>query len=94
MSTWKSKFFGDNRTNFYGWIFTGLLILAASGWLVIRAIDLGAYDSPICVLLMAIYILLVGCLCVALQNYCARVAKNIEAEDAKKTIKKDDTTAA
>ena len=80
--------------NFYGWIFTGLLILAASVWLVIRAIHLGALDSPACLLLMAIYTLLVGCLCVALQNYSARVAKNIEAEDAKKEQTKDETPAA
>jgi hypothetical protein len=91
MKTWKSKLFGDNRMNFYGWIFTGLLIIGGSVLFVIRAIDLGALRSPGDLLLIAIYFLLVGILCVALQNYCARVAKAIEAEDTKK---KDETPAA
>jgi len=46
MNTWKTKLFGDNRLNFYGWIVTGLLIFGASLWYVIRAINLGAGRSP------------------------------------------------
>jgi len=42
----------------------------------------------------AIYVLLVGLLGLALQNYCARIAKSIEAEDAKKKREKDETLAA
>ena len=94
MNNWKSKLSGDNRMNFYGWICTGLLVVGASVWLVLRAICLKALDSPICLLLIAIYLLVAASLCLALQNYCARVAKAIETEDAKKKQEKDNTIAA
>jgi hypothetical protein len=45
-------------------------------------------------MLGAIYLIGVGHFCLALQNYNARVAKNIEAEDAKKNDKKDETTSS
>ena len=94
MTTWKSKLFGDNRMNFYGWIGAGLMVFGISIVAVLRAFAIGALKSPSCLLLGAIYFVLLGCFCIALQNYCARVAKNIEAEDAAKTIKKDDKPAA
>jgi uncharacterized membrane protein len=83
MKTWKSKVFGDNRQNFYGWIFGGLIIIGVSLWLVWRALDAGALQSAECLLLLAIYFLLVGHLALALQNYHARVAERIESEDKK-----------
>jgi len=92
MSTWKSKLFGDNRTNFFGWIGMGLLLMGVSVWFVVRAIQIGATHSPACLLLEAIYFLMLGHFGIELQSYCARVAKNIEAEDAKRSTKKDDTT--
>jgi hypothetical protein len=55
--------------------------------------DLGALRSPSGLLFIVIYLLLVGLLCLALQNYFARVAKTIEAEDAKKKQEKDETIA-
>ena len=94
MSTWKSKFFGDNRINFYGWIVTGLLIIGGSLCFVLIAMQDGAIRSPTCMMLGAIYLIGVGHFCLALQNYNARVAKNIEAEDAKKNDKKDETTSS
>jgi cobalamin biosynthesis protein CobD/CbiB len=84
MKNWKSKLFGDNRMNFYGWICTGLLLIGLSAWLVLRALKLDALRSPSAVLLIAIYLLLLGLLGLTLQNYCARVAKAIEDEDTKK----------
>ena len=93
MITWKSKLFGDNRFNFYGWIGTGLLVIGISIVLVVMAIHAGAIHSPSCLLLGAIYFILLGHFGVALQNYHARVAKNIEAADEKKSGKKDDAAA-
>ncbi len=93
MTTWKSKLFGDNRFNFYGWIGAGLAVIVVSICMIIMAIRAGALHSPICLLLVAIYFVALGHFCVALQNYHARVAKNIEAEDAKKSGKKDDAAA-
>jgi hypothetical protein len=93
MITWKSKLFGDNRFNFYGWIGTGLLVAGISCWCAVRAVLIGAIRSPTCLLLLAIYFILLGHFFIVLQNYWARVAKNIEAEDAKKSNKKDEPTA-
>jgi hypothetical protein len=87
MNTWKTKLFGDNRLNFYGWIVTGLLIFGASLWYVIRAINLGAGRSPSGLLLIAIFFVLLGHFGIALTNYCARVAKTLEAQDAEKDSK-------
>ena len=93
MSTWKSKLFCDNRFNFCGWIFAGSAVIGVSLWCVLKAIQGGASSSPTCLLLGAIYFIVFGHFCIALQNYCARVAKNIEAEDAKKNDKEDETTS-
>jgi len=87
MITWKTKLFGDNRFNFYGWIFTGVFAIAVSLWCLIKAIKAGGDRSPECFLLAAIYFIVLGHFCVALQNYYARVAKTIEEEDAKKNDK-------
>jgi hypothetical protein len=93
MSNWKSKMFGDNRINFYGWIGSGCAVVGGSLWAVSKAINLGALQSPTCLLLGAIYFVAIGQFCLGLQNYCSRVAKNIEAEDAKKAeLKKDQPT--
>jgi hypothetical protein len=77
---WKTKLFGDNRFNFYGWIFGGLLIVGASLWLIIRAFGDGAGQSPTCQILLAIYLVQMGHLGLALQNYHARVARSLDAK--------------
>ena len=84
MKTWKSKLFGDNRMNFYGWLAAGILAIGTSLGFVVWALLSGAVQSPECLLLMAIYFVVVGHFCLALQNYHARVAKSIESEEAKK----------
>ena len=66
--------------NFYGWIAGGLCVIGSSLWLVLRALREGALHSPECLLLLAIYLILLGHLGLALQNYHARVAKSIESE--------------
>jgi hypothetical protein len=91
MITWKSKLFGDNRMNFFGWIGAGFLLMGVSLWFVARAIRSGATSSPTSLLLVAIYYLVLGHFGIALQSYCARVAKSLEAEDSKLTNKKDET---
>jgi hypothetical protein len=77
--TWKTKLCGDNRSNFYGWIVVGLMIFGAALWYVIRAINLGADESPTGLLLMAIFFVLLGHFGIALANYCARVAKILDS---------------
>ena len=84
MNTWKSKLFGDNRLNFYGWMAGGLVLIGASLWFVLGAFRTGALYSPERHMLLAIYLVLLGHLGIALQNYHARVARSIEAEDQKK----------
>lgn len=90
MKTWKSKLFGDNRMNFYGWIAGGVLVIGVSLLFVLWALLAGALRSPECLLLLAIYFILLGHLGLALQNYHARVARSIEAEEEKKKNQEDD----
>jgi len=84
MKTWKSKLFGDNRFNFYGWICGGLFVIGVSLGLVLWSLSAGALRSPECLLLLAIYFILLGHLGIALQNYHARVAERIESEEKRK----------
>jgi len=76
--------FGDNRFNFFGWIVAGLLIFAVSLVCALYAIRAGIRNSAECHLLLGIQVLLIGLFGIAWQNYCARLAEKIEAEDAKK----------
>ena len=83
MSTWRTKLFGDNRMNLYGWIGAGLLVLVGSFWVVVRAMrmyDGWALHVPECLLLVAVYLVLWGQFGLALQNYCARVAEKLDAQ--------------
>jgi hypothetical protein len=83
MASWKSKLFGDNRLNFYGWIAGGLLLIGVSLWFVIRAIHEGAFRSPVSLLLGAIYFVLLGHFGLVLQTYHSRVAKHLDSEETK-----------
>jgi len=84
MSRWKSKLFGDNSFNFYGWIGAGLLTYAASTAFAWRAVWLADVQCPTILLLLAIWLVLLGQFGLALQNYCARVAQTMEADDKQK----------
>ena len=77
---WKTKLFGDTRTNFYGWLATGLLVIGASLWFLLAAFRAGASRSPTGLLLIAIYLVLLGHFGIALQTYHSRVAKSLDAE--------------
>ena len=80
MKSWKTRLCGDNRMNFYGWIATALLVIAVSLCLVVKACFAGATQSPEATLLIAIYLMLCAHFGIAVQNYTARVAKNIDSE--------------
>lgn len=84
---WKTKLFGDTRLNFYGWIFGGLFIIGASLWFIVLGLRAGATRSPTCLLLLAIYFILLGIFCLALQNYHSRVARLLDSERARKDEK-------
>jgi uncharacterized membrane protein len=98
MNTWKTKYFGDNRFNFYGWIIAVLgicvvliVLCVISLREVFSALHENALHSPESRLLLAIFAILaailfvlLGIFCIACQNYFARVAKTIEEQDKKK----------
>jgi hypothetical protein len=81
---WKTKLFGDTQTNFYGWIFGGLLVMGSSLCFVSLAMRAGALRSPVCLLLLAIYLVLIGILGVAVQYYLSRVAKSLDSKRPEK----------
>ncbi|MFN7561510.1 MAG: hypothetical protein ACK5TH_07005 [Prosthecobacter sp.] len=78
MKNWKTKFFGDNAFNFYGWNFAAVLVLVGSVRYVLAA---ARAESAVVMqrdLLIAIYIVLLGCFGLLLQNYLARLAAKLE----------------
>lgn len=87
MSKWKTKLFGDNHFNFYGWIIGGIGICAGSLFFAIKAIDAGASRSPTCMALLAVYLVMVGKFCLALQNYWSRLAEKLDKQSD--LVKKD-----
>jgi len=74
MNTWKSKLFGDNNLNFYGWILGGMFVIFGSLFVAITAVQ----QHSIILMLLAIYAVLIGILCVQLTNYHARVAEKLD----------------
>ena len=88
MSNWKTKLFGDNRYNFYGWIVTGIAICGGSMWELISGIppiELGHVDVGR--VLVSIYLLLLGLFGLSIQNLlrspgqCDRGGGREEKED-------------
>ena len=80
MSAWKTKLFGDNSMNFYGWIFASVLVAVASVLPVLLAIKEGAAHSSTDLMLIAIYFAVMGHFCLAQSNYFARVAEKLDAK--------------
>ncbi len=78
MKHWKTKLFGDNAFNFYGWNFAGLLVLAGSARYVLSAARTESAQAMQRDLLIGIYIVLLGCFGLLLQNYLARLAVKLE----------------
>ena len=84
MNNWKMKLFGDNRMNLYGWIAAGTLSIVASIFAVVVALKFLDSKYAVFLLLLAIWVPVLGLFGLALQNYCARVAKSLEDEDKRK----------
>lgn len=78
MSTWKTKLFGDNALNFWGWIFASLISLGASLLAILAAMKTGIHTSTD-LLLLAIYLIVMGHFCLAQSNYFARVSEKLDA---------------
>ena len=78
MKTWKTKLFGDNSLNFYSWLVTGLGVFGSSAYFLVRGLQADQYLSAQVALLVAIYILLLGCFGVILHNYLARLAEKLD----------------
>jgi len=87
MKNWKTKLFGDNSMNFYGWLFAGVLVCGASAYYVIRALRATEYLSTQESFLLAIYFMFLGQFGVAWHNYLARVAAKL---DSAKNEREDD----
>ena len=79
MSTWKTKLFGDNALNFWGWNVAGLGACVASALIVVVAIKLGLHSGTD-MLLLAIYLVLISHFCLGLSNYFARVSEKLDAQ--------------
>jgi len=84
MKNWKTKLFGDNSFNFYGWIFAGLVVIGGSAYFLKRGLDADQYLSAQAAYLIAIYCLLLGCFGVVLHNYLARVAEKLDTQKKEK----------
>jgi hypothetical protein len=84
MKSWKTKVFGDNLFNFYGWLFAGLVVMGGSFYFLKRGME-GCPTSY----LIAIYMLLLGCFGVLLTNYLARVAEKLDGQRKAKTEEHD-----
>jgi hypothetical protein len=80
MSTWRTKLFGDNSMNFFGWLFSSVLVAVVSLVAVLRALRLGAVNSSTDLLLIAIYFVVMGHFCLAQSNYFARVSEKLDAK--------------
>ena len=76
MKSLKTKLFGDNNLNFYGWIFAGLIIIIGSLFVAITAL----LHENTNMMLLALYLVLIGIFCLQLQNYHSRVSEKIDKE--------------
>lgn len=88
MKKWKTSFFGYNAINFYGWIFTGILILTCSAlsiWMVFYSNDM---VSVLRYGFLTISLLLSGILGLMLQNYHCKSASVLDKSMADPKINK------
>jgi hypothetical protein len=84
MKNWKTKLFGDNKMNFYGWLCVGLILMFICIACIISAGSCPDAQYRVDFLLVAILMPVIGLFGIAIQNYLARVAKNIEDQDRRK----------
>jgi hypothetical protein len=80
------KVFGINRTNLWGWVCAGLLVMGGAG--VFFLLGYGAFlnrdvDSTLIWLLSGVALLLLGQFGIALQTYCSLLAEKLERQQAR-----------
>jgi hypothetical protein len=78
MKNWKTKLFGDNAFNFYGWNLAAVLVLVGSARYVLVGAHAESAQAMQRDMLLGIYILVLGCFGLLLQNYLARLAVKLE----------------
>lgn len=74
MKTWKSRLFGDNMLNFYGWIIAGVIVCGGSLFVAITALR----RNHTSMMLLALYLVLIGMFCLQLQNYHSRLSEKMD----------------
>lgn len=78
MKNWKTKLFGDNAFNFYGWNLAAVFVLVGSARYVLAGAHAESAQAMQRDMLLGIYILVLGCFGLLLQNYLARLAVKLE----------------
>ena len=78
MKHWKTKFLGDNAFNFYGWNVAAILVCYGSARYVLHAVHAETAQAMQRDMLLGIYVVLLGCFGLLLQNYLARLAVKLE----------------
>lgn len=78
MKHWKTKLFGDNAFNFYGWTLAAVLVFVSSTRYMLAGARAESAQAMQRDMLLGIYILLLGCFGLLLQNYLARLAVKLE----------------
>jgi TRAP-type mannitol/chloroaromatic compound transport system permease small subunit len=76
------KTFGINKVNFWGWVFSGLLIMAgavvagslAIGYMIINGFEIQS------LLLLGILWVLFGQFCLSAQSYLSKMAEKLEQQ--------------
>jgi len=78
MKHWKTKLFGDNAFNFYSWILAAVLVFVISARYILAGGHAESAQTMQRDMLLGIYIVLLGCFGLLLQNYLARLAVKLE----------------
>jgi hypothetical protein len=83
MDKWFIELFGINRLNFYGWVFTGALVILICLGLAGASVATAPQNAMAAVLIMlgAIAFLLLGIFGVLLQIYCSLLVEKLQAKD-------------
>ncbi len=83
MNAWIVRIFGRNNMNFYGWCFTGAVLLIIVAVCAVNAVAESA-DKGLSIqemLLLGILLMLVGQFGIQLSEYCAKYADRLESGD-------------
>ena len=78
MKHWKTKLFGDNAFNFYSWNLAAILVCYGSARYMLADARAESAQTMQRDMLLGIYIVLLGCFGLLLQNYLARLAAKLD----------------